>query len=266
MKWFAPNPDSKDARDIRDKADRKGWRLPDWMNYRMAPSFRYEGVGVAKDQLQEGDPTIKRKKAIATEGGTDYREEVEEYKISPYLTSETPQPLPDTGKQTQMMKSTQAWSREGPLLPKEGLESPKELRNSVKGKNAKKKLEETFTKLEDMGQREYDHRILPVRVGKKNYKWALYMGVQRGDRTSRRIKVSGGRDLRMADVEAVEKVKCPTCEEPAGDKCVNRKTGKTLDYSKTHVSRIKKFITENKKGKWEYGRTGKGVYRGDTGR
>ena len=61
-----------------------------------------------------------------------------------------------------MMKSTQSWSREGPLLPKEGLPSPKELRNSTRGKNAKVKLQEYFTRFQEDDQREYVHRILPV--------------------------------------------------------------------------------------------------------
>ena len=266
----APKPDSEKAREIREKSKEKGLPLPSWMDYKQAFGFTYEGHGVAKDALDpDTRPTLKRKKAIATAGGRNYMEEVKEYKISPYLTSETPHPLPDTGKQKDMMKATQAWSREGPLLPKEGLASPKELRNSTRGKNAKRKLQEYFTDFQQYDQREYDHRILPVRVGKKNYKWALYLGVQKMDkgksgfvRASRRVKVKGGRYLRVVDVEAVEQVTCPTCGAKPKQLCKNTKTGETLPLAKTHRSRIKKYLIEVKKmEKKEVDLS----YKGDTG-
>ena len=248
----APPPDSEDARDIRDKAKDKGWNLPSWMNYRMATGFSYEGHGVVKDQLDpDNKPTLKRKKAVSTMGGVDYREEVDEYKISPYLTSETPHPLPDTGKQKSMMKATQSWSREGPLLPKEGEETDKLLRKTVKGKNAQKKLEQLFTEIQERDQREYDHRILPVRVGRKNYKWGLFVGTQRMKkgksgfvRVSRRIKVKGGRDLTEFDSDAVATVDCPVCESKKGELCVRKSTGQTLKLNQTHRGRLKKYIRQ----------------------
>lgn len=274
--WFAPNPDSNKAREIREKAEKKGWSLPSWMNYRMATIFKYEGHGVAKDAINPDDrPTLKRKKAIATSGGKDYMEEVEEYNISPYLTSETPHPLPDTGKQQQMMKSTQSWSREGPLLPKEGLPSPKELRNSTRGKNAKVKLQEYFTRFQEDDQREYDHRILPVRIGKKNYKWGLYVGLQKMEkgksgfvRVSRRVKVAGGRNVRVFDAEAIENVDCPVCKRKKGELCIRESTGKILPLYETHRGRIKKYmqtLRKDSKKRKEYEELKYRGYRGDTG-
>ena len=262
---------------MREVAQKKGWRLPSFANYRQTLGFRYEGVNKVRDELNPDDtPTITRKKALKTQGEFDYEEEVDSYNISPYLTSENPHPLPDTGKQQSMMKATQSWSREGPLLPKEPMETPRELNTSVRGKNAQKKLEDYYTnKIERDSQREYDHRILRVRTGPKQYQWALFVGHQKIEkgksgfsRTSKRVRVKGGRDLRIADIEAVENVKCPTCNKNPTEKCVNKK-GQTLDYVKTHVSRIKLYIVEMKGEKWskrsEFDSPSMGGYRGDTG-
>jgi len=246
----AAKPDSQKARELRDKASEKGWKLPSWMDYRQAAGFVYEGHGVVKDQLDpDTRPTLKRKKALATMGEKDYRDEVKEYKISPYLTSDTLHPLPDTGKQKDMMKATQSWSREGPLLPKEGEETDKLLRKTVKGKNARKKLEEFFSEIQKRDQREYDHRILPVRIGKKNYKWALYVGTQKMKkgksgfvRVSRRVKVKGGRDLTEFDRDTVDNVDCPVCDSKKGELCVRKSTGQTLKLNQTHRGRLKKYI------------------------
>ena len=272
----APKPDSEDARKIRDKAADKGWSLPSWMNYRQAAGFNYEGHGVVKDQLDpDRRPTMKRKQAVATMTGKDYMEEVREYKISPYLTSETPHPLPDTGKQKSMMKATQSWSREGPLLPKEGEETDKLLRKTVKGKNAQKKLEKIFDEIQERDQREYDHRILPVRVGKKNYKWALFVGPQKMKkgksgfvRTSRRIKVKGGRNITEFDRDAVDKVSCPVCDSKKGELCVRKSTGKILPLYETHRSRRRKYIMTKSKDsriRKRYEELKKKGLRGDTG-
>lgn len=265
----ANNPKRGDKSDKRieqeKKARKKGLALPSWMQYKMIPSFNYRGVGIVED---EQDPDLgyddrylnksRLNRMKDKEKAAKIKEEVKEQDYTVYLASGVEHPLPETDAQKRMMKRGLMWSREGPLLPKNPMESPKELRNSAVGKRAKAKLQDRCAEIagKEFGEgREYYSTVVMVRTGSKMYQWACYVGtirtetkgtgMQQGEGSRRAAPKRYTRRDYTIEKETIEKVSCPTCGMEKGQQCVNKR-GEQLPLKKTHERRVTKYLVEVK--------------------
>jgi len=263
----ANNPkrgDKSDKRILQEKKARKeGFSLPSWMNYKMIPSFNYRGVGVVED---EQDPDLgyddrylnksRLNRMKDKEKAQQIKDEIKGQEYSVYLASGVEHPLPETDAQKRMMKRGLMWSREGPLLPKNPMETPKELRNSAVGKRARAKLQDRCAEIagKEFGEgREYYSTVLMVNTGKKRYQWACYVGtirtetkgtgMQQGEGSRRAAPKRYTRRDYTIERNSIEKMECPTCGMEKGQVCVNKR-GEQLPLKKTHERRITKYLTE----------------------
>ena len=250
--------DSDATKELKKRARKKGLPLPAWMQYKLVPNFDYVGVGYHEDEADpdlEYDDRRSNRKRVKRMKDKDrakkINKEIKEQPYGVYLASGVEHPLPETNAQKKMMERGTNWGREGPLLPKNPMETPSELRNSAVGKRARKKLEAMCAEIAGKDDaREKFSTVLMVSRPPKKYQWACYVGDVKTStkgtglyRDKRAAPKSYQRRDYTIEKTAIKMVSCPTCKQEKEEVCINKR-GEKLPLKKTHERRITKYYTE----------------------